>query len=232
MPPLQADQSRRTTSSKATAGRRFVLDLSEGRISTINPDGSNGRVIVTGCRHPVSTVVDVECPPRILDRQGRSEPERRFDRAHRHRHRHRHRQAQSQDHRSAGATFTPKQLHLDKRNGKLYWSDREGIRVIRASLDGSHVETLVHTGQADGDRADATRWCVGITLDPERDQIYWMQQGPDDGGRGRIFRAGIEIPKGVTAAHRSAIEVLLGLLELRAKSPKATALPKYADRVA
>jgi hypothetical protein len=27
-----------------------------------------------------------------------------------------------------GRTFTPKQLHLDKTNGKLYWSDREGMR--------------------------------------------------------------------------------------------------------
>ena len=26
-----------------------------------------------------------------------------------------------------GATFTPKQLKLDRQNGKLYWSDREGI---------------------------------------------------------------------------------------------------------
>ena len=25
-----------------------------------------------------------------------------------------------------GGTFTPKQLHLDKHSGKLYWSDREG----------------------------------------------------------------------------------------------------------
>ena len=36
-----------------------------------------------------------------------------------------------------GGTFTPKQLHLDKTNGKLYWSDREGMRVMRANLDGS-----------------------------------------------------------------------------------------------
>ena len=30
-----------------------------------------------------------------------------------------------------GATHTPKQLQLDKKNGKLYWSDREGMRVMR-----------------------------------------------------------------------------------------------------
>jgi DNA-binding beta-propeller fold protein YncE len=35
-----------------------------------------------------------------------------------------------------GDTFTPKQIKLEKKNGKLYWSDREGMRVMRANLDG------------------------------------------------------------------------------------------------
>ena len=48
-----------------------------------------------------------------------------------------------------GATFTPKQLHLDGENGKLYWSDREGMRVMRVNLDGSHIETLVDTSHGD-----------------------------------------------------------------------------------
>jgi len=47
-------------------------------------------------------------------------------------------------------TFTPKQIQLDKVNGKLYWSDREGMRVMRSNLDGSNVETLVDTSQGDG----------------------------------------------------------------------------------
>jgi hypothetical protein len=40
-----------------------------------------------------------------------------------------------------GVTHTPKQIHLDKAGGRLYWSDREGMRVMRANLDGSQVET-------------------------------------------------------------------------------------------
>ena len=44
-------------------------------------------------------------------------------------------------------------------------------------------------------------------IDPERDQIYWTQKGPDNGEQGRLFRAGIEIPNGETAANRSDIEV-------------------------
>ena len=39
-----------------------------------------------------------------------------------------------------GATFTPKQIHLDRKNRKLYWSDREGMRVMRSNLDGSNID--------------------------------------------------------------------------------------------
>jgi hypothetical protein len=106
-----------------------------------------------------------------------------------------------------GQTFTPKQIHLDKKNGKLYWCDREGMRVMRSNLDGSQIETLVEAGRGDADRRDQTRWCVGITVDPERRKIYWTQKGPDNGEQGRIFRAGLEIPTGETAANRSDIEV-------------------------
>jgi hypothetical protein len=68
-----------------------------------------------------------------------------------------------------GGTFTPKQLHLDKKNGKLYWSDREGMRVMRSNLDGSKIETLVQNGQGDEDRRDQMKWCVGITVELRAD---------------------------------------------------------------
>jgi hypothetical protein len=106
-----------------------------------------------------------------------------------------------------GGTFTPKQMQLDKRNSKLYWCDREGMRVMRCNFDGSQIETLVEAGRGDVDRHDQTRWCVGITVDPERHQIYWTQKGPDNGNQGRILRAGVEIPHGETAANRTDIEV-------------------------
>jgi sugar lactone lactonase YvrE len=183
-------------------GSLFVLDLSGGRVLSMNTDGSNRKVLVTDCRYPDGVAVDVEGGhiywtnmgiPHLndgsierVDLDGRTRktivPE--------------------------GVTFTPKQLHLDKKNGKLYWSDREGMRVMRSNLDGSQVETLVETGNGDIDRRDQTRWCVGITIDPARGQIYWTQKGPDNAERGRIFRAGIEIPRGEKAAHRSDIELL------------------------
>jgi sugar lactone lactonase YvrE len=107
-----------------------------------------------------------------------------------------------------GATFTPKQLKLDRQNGKLYWSDREGMRVMRANLDGSNIETLVETGYGDQDRRDETNWCVGIAVDLDRGQIYWTQKGPPDANMGRIFRANLEIPKGENPSGRTDIEEL------------------------
>jgi hypothetical protein len=109
-------------------------------------------------------------------------------------------------------THTPKQIHLDKAGGKLYWCDREGMRVMRANLDGAQVETLVATGHGAQDRLDQTRWCVGITIDPKHGKLYWTQKGPDNAGLGRIFRANIDIPQGEGPTNRSDIEVLFDRL--------------------
>jgi len=204
MTESEVSKPRRVTSgSKAPrVGRLFVLDLSGGRVFSLNADGSDQKIIVTECRHPDGIVVDVEAGhiywtdmgvPNLNDGS--------IERAN----------LDGQNRRMIvpeGGTFTPKQLHLDKKNGKLYWSDREGMRVMRSNLDGSKIETLVQTGQGEAERRDAMKWCVGITVDAEREQIYWTQKGPDDAGQGRIFRADIEIPKGQNAANRTDIEVL------------------------
>jgi len=126
----------------------------------------------------------------------------------------------------AGGTFTPKQLKIDSASGKLYWSDREGMRVMRANLDGTGVETLVVTGTTDAERADDTRWCVGIALDPARHQLYWTQKGPYTSPGGRIRRAGMDLPQGETPDARTDVEELFtGLvspidldLDLRART--------------
>jgi hypothetical protein len=108
-----------------------------------------------------------------------------------------------------GGTFTPKQLQLDRKNRKLYWSDREGMRIMRANLDGSNIETLVDTSEGDARPGkDAKKWCVGIALDVERGKVYWTQKGPEKAGQGRIFRANLEIPQGQAPANRRDIEVL------------------------
>src|SRR5260370_39350333 len=49
-----------TSGGKASVGRLFVLDVSDGRILSLSPDGTDRKVIVTGCRHPDGIVVDIE----------------------------------------------------------------------------------------------------------------------------------------------------------------------------
>jgi hypothetical protein len=191
-----------TVGSKVTLGRLFILDLSGGRVFSVNADGSGQKDIVTGCRHPDGIVVDVEARHIYWTNMGVPNlNDGSIERA----------DLDGSNRKTIvpkGGTFTPKQLHLDKENDKLYWADREGMRVMRCNLDGSKIETLVESGHGDTDRRDATKWCVGIAIDAERGQIYWTQKGPDKAGKGRIFRAGIEIPSGQTAANRTDIEVL------------------------
>jgi hypothetical protein len=189
--------------SRLSRGRLFVLDLSGGRVFSLNPDGSDSRTLVTGCRLPDGLVVDsaagylywtnMGVPHRndgSIERADLDGDNRRFI-------------------IPEGGSFTPKQLHLEKTSGKLYWSDREGMRVMRANLDGSRVETLIQTGEGEGDRHDPSNWCVGVTVDPIRGQMYWTQKGADGSDRGRIFRAGIEMPRGRTARNRADVEVLI-----------------------
>jgi hypothetical protein len=190
------------TGAKTAVGRLFVLDLSRGRVFTLNPDGSDKRVIVTDCHWPDGVVVDVEAGHVFWTNMG--VPNRNdgsIERA----------DFDGQNRTTIvpkGQTFTPKQLHLDRKNRKLNWPDREGMRVMRASPDGSKLETLVDSSQGDArPGCDARKWCIGIAVDTDRGQIYWTQKGKDDAGQGRIFRAGIEIPKGENAANRSDIEV-------------------------
>src|SRR6202008_2823004 len=108
-----------------------------------------------------------------------------------------------------GATFTPKQLQLEKTTGKLYWCDREGMRLMRANLDGSNLETLVDTSQGDPRPGpDMTKWCVGIAVDVEGGKFYWTQKGSDNSGTGRIPRANSKIPPSQPPANRQDIELL------------------------
>jgi len=206
-PDALAPKSQPRSAAKGAIGRLFLLEVSGGRIHSMNPDASDRKVIVSGCHLPDGIAVDTAAGHIYWTNMGSSPAtnDGSIERA-----------ALDGRHRKMivppGVTFTPKQIQLDKKNGKLYWCDREGMRVMRSNLDGSRIETLVQTGEGDADRRDQTRWCVGITIDPERKQIYWTQKGPDNGEQGRIFRAGIEIPKGQTAADRSDIEVFFDRL--------------------
>lgn len=200
--------TRAASGGKTTPGLLYFLDGSGGRILSVKPDGSNKKVIVTAAGPiPDGIVVDAEVGHIYWTNMGNPiKNDGSIERV-------------DLDGKNRitiipeGGTFTPKQLHLEKEGGKLYWCDREGMRVMRCDLDGSQVETLVDTSGGDPRPGpDATKWCVGITVDPEHGNIYWTQKGPTKAGSGRIFRANIKIPKGETPANRSDIEVLFDKL--------------------
>src|ERR1700741_2902373 len=193
----------RTTTMTNSTPKLFVLEASgDGRLFSINPDGSGKAFLVTGCPVPDGVAVDVEAghifwtnmgvPPRNdgsiervdLDGGNRTTIV------------------------PSGGTYTPKQLHLDTVDRKLYWGDREGMRVMRCDLDGTNIETLVQTGVGEDGRHDETKWCVGVAVDHVGGHLYWTQKGPSDAGLGRILRAGIDLPAGESAAQRSDGEVV------------------------
>lgn len=183
--------------------RLFFLDVRGGRVVSSNTDGSNLTVLVEGRRGvPDGIVVDVDAGHIFWTNMGRPmADDGSVERA-----------DLDGSHLTVvvppGGAFTPKQLKLDTQHGKLYWSDREGMRVMRSNLDGSHIETLIETARGDEARRDARNWCVGIALDVRRGKIYWTQKGGDNAGGGSVRRANIEIPTGEDAAHRSDIDVL------------------------
>jgi sugar lactone lactonase YvrE len=183
--------------------RLFVLEASSGgRLFSANPDGSDKKVIVTGCRIPDGVAVDVQAGHIYWTNMGRPpENDGSIERV-----------DLDGGNRTtivpSGGTHTPKQLHFEAAGRKLYWGDREGMRVMRCDLDGQNVETLVQTGQGEDDRRDETKWCVGVAVDPVGGHLYWTQKGPSDAGLGKILRAGIDLPAGEAAAERGDIEVL------------------------
>src|SRR6202035_2841129 len=199
----QMQNPRRASGDKATVGHLFLLDLSDNTVVSLNPDGSDHKVIVTECRYPDGIVVDVAAGhiywTNMGDPKANDGSVERADLDGRNR----------ETIVPPGGTFTPKQLQLEKNSGKLYWCDREGMRLMRANLDGSNIETLVDSSQGDPRPGpDATKWCVGVAIDVDGGKVYWTQKGADNAGEGRIFRAGIEIPTGQPASNRADIEVL------------------------
>jgi hypothetical protein len=194
----------KSASKQTTIPRLFVLEINAGKIHVMNTDGSDRETIVTDCHLPDGIVVDVEAGYIYWTNMGVPNlNDGSVERA----------DLDGKNRKiivPVGDTHTPKQIILDKKAGKLYWCDREGMRVMRCNLDGSQLETLVEAGRGEDDRRDQTNWCVGLAIDGKHGKIYWTQKGPDNAGRGAIFRANVEIPVGQTPANRSDIEVFFG----------------------
>jgi DNA-binding beta-propeller fold protein YncE len=202
--PVKTSSTIKKPVAAATTARLFFLSASSGEVFSANPDGSDLKVIVSeGRRLPDGIVVDTKAGHLYWTNMGNpsandgSIERSDFD-------------GINVTHIvPPGGTFTPKQLQLDEKNRKLYWCDREGMRVMRANLDGSEIETLIDTSEGDARPGKVIKkWCVGIALDVEGGKLYWTQKGSDNAGEGRIFRANLEIPNGQTPANRKDIELL------------------------
>ncbi len=166
-------------SSESNSGHLFFLDLGAGRILSANPDGSDLKTIVCeGRKLPDGLVVDETAGHLYWTNMGNLKEN---DGSIFH---------SDLDGRNItaivppGGTFTPKQLQIEKKTRKLYWCDREGMRVMRANLDGSNIETLVDTSQGDPrpgpDAQMVRRHCRGrrwrkILLDAERQRRRWRR---------------------------------------------------------
>jgi len=184
--------------------RIYFLDLSSGRILRARPDGSDlGVVVSEGRKLPDGLAIDAAAGYLYWTNMGN--PKSNDGTVFR---------SDLDGGRvttiiQSGQTFTPKQLQIDVANRKLYWADREGMRLMRANLDGSEIETLVDTSGGDPrPGADPGKWCVGVALDVAAGKVYWTQKGGDNAGDGSILRMNIQMPPGQTAQSRTDIELL------------------------
>lgn len=111
-----------------------------------------------------------------------------------------------------GEVHTPKQMVIDQEDNKIYYCDREGLRVFRCNLDGSQQEVLYQSGDWSTEPEkvkDATFWPVGITISKRLKKFFWTQKGNSKANEGRIFSAGLEIPAGASPAARPDIETVV-----------------------
>ncbi|KAJ5762170.1 Dehydrogenase multihelical [Penicillium nucicola] len=113
-----------------------------------------------------------------------------------------------------GKVHTPKQIAALESQNQVYFGDREGMSVHRCGYDGSDHKILIQRRvPPDASLLEHMRnWCVGVAIDTERSLIYWTQKGPPKSGRGQIFCAGLDIPFGESAEHRSDIRRLFDRL--------------------
>jgi hypothetical protein len=153
----QMQKPQRAPAENAAGARLFLLDLSENRVVSMKPDGSDRTVIVTECRYPDGIAVDVAAGHIYWTNMGvPAANDGSIERA----------DLDGQNRLTIiplGGTFTPKQVQLEGKSRRLYWCDREGMRLMRANLDGSNIETLVDTSLATRDpvrilRSGAWAW--------------------------------------------------------------------------
>lgn len=116
-----------------------------------------------------------------------------------------------------GDVHTPKQMVIDQTNNRIYFCDREGLRILRCDLDGANIETIYQSGdwETEPDKmSNATFWPVGIAISPKLNKFFWTQKGHSKANEGRIFSASLDMPASANALNRQDVElVVAGLPE-------------------
>jgi len=124
MPSSKASKSETVKSVAKTVGRLYFLDLSAGRVLTSNPTARTENLSRGAKNSPTASWSTSQ--PAISTGQIWEIPRLTTARS----------IVRTLDGTNVtnivppGKTWTPKQLQLDAKNGKLYWSDREGMRVM------------------------------------------------------------------------------------------------------
>lgn len=106
-----------------------------------------------------------------------------------------------------GSFVTGKQITFDASTGRLYWCDREGMRVMSCRPDGSELHTHVQTGSGE-ERRDERRHCVGVAVDARAGHLYWSLKGTPNGNVGRIMRMPLALTPGLDPLRRTDVETI------------------------
>ncbi|HEX4075589.1 MAG TPA: hypothetical protein VHX49_09340 [Candidatus Acidoferrales bacterium] len=162
----KAKPARAITTPNAMTGRLYFLDTHGHQVMSANADGSDVKVLAHAGGSPDGIAVD-QASGRVYwtnmttfrdDAEGSAEAggwEARFGPGSLERANLDGSNVMTVVPSGGALTYRPKQMTIDLRDAKLYWSDREGMRVMRSNLDGSDVETLVETGRrVEGQRGD------------------------------------------------------------------------------
>ena len=195
---------RSRASATKTVGRLFFLEASGGRIHSANADGSDRKVIVTGCRIPDGIVVDVEAGHIYWTNMGVPS-------------------------RNDGSI---ERADLDGKNRITIIRRRRDIHAEAAPSRKGERQTLLVRSRGNARDAREPRWFEnrdsgryqqrrraarhrskrnGASGSPSiriAGKYIGRKKGRIMPGKGRIFRANIDIPKGETPANRTDIEVL------------------------
>jgi len=196
--PAAAPAAEAAPEAVAAGPRIYFLSQSKGAIISMGPNGESPKTILSGLRNgPDGIAVDkaagyiyfTNMTPGSVHRVNLDGSNQKVI-------------------VPTGVFRVGKQLILVTEGGvkKLYWADREGMKVMRANVDGTGVEVVVDTSKV-ACTGSQCKYAVGVAVDTTNGYVYWTQKGA--GMTGSIHRVKTTMPAGMTAATRTDIQSIL-----------------------